>query len=427
MHAGLRTKFDAVVVGAGPAGSTAAILLARAGWAVALVERQRFPRRKVCGECIAASNLPLLEGLGIADEFEACAGPELRQVMLMRADRVVTADLPAADHERHSWGRALGRETLDTLLLDRARAAGAEVFQPWSVQAILGTPGAWHCEVRAVESAALLRLHASVVIDAHGSWEDLPSGRSQRRLARGAADLFAFKANYTGSSLREGAIAVLALDGGYGGMVVAASGMTTVACCIRRDRLSELRGAAPGLRAGDAVEAWLQRECGGVRQALHGASRDGSWLASGPLDPGVRLGPKDELFRIGNAAGEAHPILGEGMSMGLQSAALLCSHLLRDPPEVQAQAPYAGLQHRYVADWHRQFTPRLRLAAAFAHAAMRPHSAAALMSLVRTWPGLLTRGARWGGKVRLPGQARAAATAQAVESGLASPMASQVL
>ena len=56
-----RTVFDVVIVGAGPAGCTAAIQLARAGWSVALIERQRFPRRKVCGECIAASNLPLLD------------------------------------------------------------------------------------------------------------------------------------------------------------------------------------------------------------------------------------------------------------------------------------------------------------------------------------------------------------------------------
>ncbi|MBC7734992.1 MAG: FAD-dependent monooxygenase, partial [Bacteriovorax sp.] len=60
----MRTEFDAVIVGAGPSGSAAAILLARAGWAVALVEKQAFPRRKVCGECIAASNLPLLHALG---------------------------------------------------------------------------------------------------------------------------------------------------------------------------------------------------------------------------------------------------------------------------------------------------------------------------------------------------------------------------
>ena len=60
------TRFDALIVGAGPAGSSAAALLARAGWSVAIVEKQAFPRRKVCGECVAASNLPLLEALGIS-------------------------------------------------------------------------------------------------------------------------------------------------------------------------------------------------------------------------------------------------------------------------------------------------------------------------------------------------------------------------
>ena len=82
-----RTDYDAIIVGAGPAGSSAAILLARAGWSIALVEKQRFPRRKVCGECIAASNLPLLDALGIGAEVAAQAGPELRGVALMRGDR----------------------------------------------------------------------------------------------------------------------------------------------------------------------------------------------------------------------------------------------------------------------------------------------------------------------------------------------------
>jgi len=402
MTAATRLAFDAVIVGAGLAGSTAAIQLARAGWSVALIERQRFPRRKVCGECVAASNLPLLQALGIGDAFNARAGPELRQVTLLHGDSAATADLPAADHDRFAWGRALGREALDGLLLEQARAAGASVFQPWAVQAILGTAGAWHCELRALESTALLRLRAAVVIDAHGSWEDLPTDRPRRRLARSAADLFAFKANFTGSSLPEGAISVLALNGGYGGMVVADGGTTTVACCIRRDRLSELRGAALGLRAGDVVEAWLQRECAGVRRALHGALRDGPWLTSGPLDPGVHIDANDGIFRIGNTAGEAHPILGEGMSMALQSAALLCSLLLGQAHAAAAPdgSVQADLQRRYAAAWRKQFAPRLRLAAAFAHVAMRPRSAAALMTLVRIWPGLLTRGARWGGKVR---------------------------
>ena len=75
----MQASFDAIIIGAGPAGSSAAILLARAGWSVALVEKQVFPRRKVCGECIAASNLPLLDALGIGDAFDAAAGPELRE------------------------------------------------------------------------------------------------------------------------------------------------------------------------------------------------------------------------------------------------------------------------------------------------------------------------------------------------------------
>ena len=421
-------KFDAVIIGAGPAGSAAAILLAHAGWSVALVERQRFPRRKVCGECLAASNLPLLRTLGVGAAFDACAGPELHQVTLLRGDRSVSADLPGADGDRDRWGRALGRETLDTLLVEQARASGATVLQPWSLQAIFGGPGAWRCEVRAVESAALLHLRASIVIDAHGSWEDLPSDRSQRRLSRGAADLFAFKANFRKTSLHEGAIHVLSLDGGYGGMVIADGGTTTVACCVRRDRLGEVRRAAPGMRAGDAVEAWLQRECRGVWQALRDATRDGPWLAAGPLDPGVRVDAKDKIFRIGNAAGEAHPILGEGMSMALQSAALLCSHLLAHQPADLAAAGVlqAELQRRYAANWRREFLPRLRLAAAFAHVAMRPHSAATLMTVVRNWPGLLTRGARWGGKVRLAGRTGPRGTECAGEPGPAAAAASRV-
>ena len=396
------SAFDALIVGAGPAGSSLAIQLARAGWSVALVERQPFPRRKVCGECIAASNLPWLQALGIGEALQRLAGPPLRQVTLMRGERAVTADLPAADDLRFPWGRALGRETLDGLLLAQARLAGAVIFQPWAVRAIGGTAAAWRCELQSRETAAVLQLRATLLIDAHGSWEALPTERPRRRLARGRSELLAFKANFSGTSLPAGTIAVLALDGGYGGMVVADGGTSTLACCIRRDRLGGLRRAAPGVRAGEAVQAWLQRECAGVRQALDGAVRDGHWLSAGPLAPGVRVAARDGIFRIGNAAGEAHPLLGEGMSMALQSAALLGAQLLAATPgaPVPGADMQAALHRRYAADWRREFVPRLRLAAVFAQLAMRPAGAAVLTTLAQAWPGLLTHGARWGGKLR---------------------------
>lgn len=398
------SRFDALIIGAGPAGSTAASLLARAGWSVALIEKQGFPRRKVCGECIAASNLPLLDALGLGPAFEAAAGPELRQVALLRGDGAVLADLPAATHEKYRWGRALARETLDTLLLEQARLHGARVLQPCSVQTITGAPGDWQCEVRAIDSATPLRLRAALLIDAHGSWEAPPWAPTRQQRAHRANDLLAFKANFRGAQLAPGLLPVLAFDGGYGGMVLAGAGLSTVACCILRDRLDAWRRDAPGLRAGEVVEAGLGRECAGVRSALRDACRDGPWLAAGPLAPGLRLRADDALFRIGNAAGEAHPILGEGISMALQSAWLLCAQLLADAHPREARhgplgAAWQGeVAQRYAAQWRRQFMPRLRLAAVFAQLAMRPASAAPLMALLRAWPALLTRGARWGGK-----------------------------
>ena len=104
----------------------------------------------MCGECLAASNLPLLDALGVGADFNAQAGPELRQVALMRGQRTVLAELPTAVHPQHGWGRALGRETLDSLLLTRAHASGATVLQPWALQRISGAAGQYQCTVRAV-------------------------------------------------------------------------------------------------------------------------------------------------------------------------------------------------------------------------------------------------------------------------------------
>ncbi len=398
----MKTDFDALIVGAGPAGSTAAILLAQAGWSVALLEKQIFPHRKVCGECLAASNLPLLDALGIGSEFMARAGPELRHIAVMRGAGSIVADLPAAPHPKYPWGRALGREVLDTMLLERARAVGAEVLQPWVVQKINDAAGLHQCTVKESPSNSLAILQAPVVILAHGSWEPLPTDRAEQRLARSGSELLAFKANFNGASLTPGLLPVLLFKGGYGGMVLADDGLTTLACSIRADRLDALRRAAPGKRAGEVIEAMLKRECHGVGDALQGAVRQGAWMASGPLAPGVRLQSKETVFRIGNAAGEAHPIIGEGMSMALQSAWLLCEKLVQarplNPATVSASWQRA-VRKDYAAQWRRAFVPRIRLASAFAHLAMRPFSSAALMMLLNRWPSLMTQSATWAGKV----------------------------
>lgn len=395
-------RFDVAIVGAGPAGSSAAILLARAGWSVALIERQRFPRRKVCGECIAASNLALLDALGVGAEVERLGGAELRRVALLRGDDSVLTELPAADADGRRYGRALGRERLDTLLVRQAERSGAALFQPCALQAIEGSAGGFRLRLRG--DGGERELEAALVVAAHGSWEPLPWERAERREQRRPSDLFAFKANFRATSIPPDLLPVLSFAGGYGGMVVADEGIATLAGCIREDRLGRDREASPGERAGDVFEAILRRECAGVAEALHGAVREGSWLATGPIRPGVRLGQRDGVFRVGNAAGEAHPIIGEGISMAIQSAFLLAAVLAPERAWLldarSASMAQAARLREYEGRWRQRFARRLRIAAAFAHLAMHPAASAIVWPLVRAWPGLLGHGARWSGKTR---------------------------
>lgn len=184
-------------------------------------------------------------------------------------------------------------------------------------------------------------------------------------------------------------------------MVIADGGTLTLACCIRRDTLREWRATAPNATAGDAVQDSLEASCRGVRVALAGARREGPWLAVGPLRPGTRP-PWSERsgFAVGNAAGEAHPILGEGISMAIQSSWLLCRRLVGERDAARDGAAQAAIGRAYASDWRRNFVGRVRFAALLAELAMRPNRARALLPLLRAAPGLLTMAARLGSKVR---------------------------
>jgi flavin-dependent dehydrogenase len=397
--------FDAVVIGAGPAGSCTAITLALAGWSVALIEKQEFPRRKVCGECIAASNLPLLDTLGIGDEFVRIAGAELREVALMSGSHVICAHLPEAQHPMHRFGRALGRESLDLLLLQRAARCGVQVLQPLRVTGVVESADRYVTQVVDQTRRTTFELHSRVAVRAQGSWQPLPGERERRRTNRAASDLFAFKANFKSADLSEGLLAVVSFTGGYGGMVVADAQTTTLAFCVRGDALTRYRAEFPADTAGESMQLALLEECRGVRDSIGGATRFEPWLAAGPLAPGIRVHQSlDGPFLVGNAAGEAHPIIGEGMSMAMQSGWLLgrlmsnASHRLLSPPASRADRHAFAV--RYSTAWRRAFLRRLRLAAVFAHAAMRPAIAVQFVPLLNRWPSLITSAAGFSGKTR---------------------------
>ena len=397
----MNPDYDAIVVGAGPAGAAAAALLAQAGWRIALIEKTPFPRRKVCGEFISATTWPLLRQLGVADSLLEIAGPVVRRVGLYSGDVMTSAALSPNAREQDG-GRALGREYLDTLLLQRAAGLGADIRQPWTLSEMAANCGGYDCTIVDKGRAQTRHMRARLVIAAHGSWESGAMPSQSLRCAPRRDDLFGFKAHFVHCALPTDLMPLIAFPGGYGGMVHTDGGRVSLSCCIRRDQLALARQRLPRASAGPAVLAHVADSCKGVSSALHAATPQGEWLSAGPLRTGIRSFGNDGIFTIGNAAAEAHPIVAEGISMAIQSAYLLCERLV-SRLDAHRHSAFSrdildSIRAEYAAAWHRNFSRRLHVAALFAHLFMRPVSALVAAGILARAPLLLTWGAQWSGK-----------------------------
>ncbi len=388
--------FDAIVVGAGVAGSAAAIALAQQGRRVAVVEKAEFPRRKVCGEFLSATSVPVLDALGIGAAWRRYAGPEVRRISAFCGDRIVGAPMPRGAGAGH--GRALGRDVLDTMMLARAADLGAVVFQPCTARSFDRSDGGTTVTVEG--GGSLRHLRAPVVIAAHGSWErgTLSTNLPKQHLP---GDLMGFKAYFRGARLAGDTMPLLAFPGGYGGMVWADGGRLSLSCCIRRDRLDVLRRQGGG-SAAEAIHGHLLASMAGVRQTIGDARLDGHWLATGPIRPGIRARYADDIYRIGNVAGESHPIIAEGQSMAIQSAWLLAGAL--DGIDLADPAARARAGRLYARAWRGQFALRILAAGAFSSLAMRPGVANAAGAVIERLPALLGIGARLSGKTKPVGK-----------------------
>src|SRR3954469_15008122 len=123
--------FDVAIVGSGPAGATCATFCARAGLRTLLLEREKFPRKKVCGDCLNPSCTPVLERLGVAQRMRELPHGKLRRVdFIAIGGKTISVDLPD-DAEI-----AVKRSSLAQLLMQCAADAGAEVREGVTVSNI---------------------------------------------------------------------------------------------------------------------------------------------------------------------------------------------------------------------------------------------------------------------------------------------------
>ena len=182
---------DVAVIGGGPAGSTAAAMLARQGWSVVLLERERFPREHV-GESLLPASMPVLEELGAMDAVQAAGFlPKFGATMVWGHDpepwswrfRETSVQYP---HSYQVW-----RPTFDQILLDNARAHGVDVREGCRVSGVAlsrgqgdgasaGTPD--HSMLRYVsDTAGPSELSARFVVDASGQAAMLAQQTGVRR------------------------------------------------------------------------------------------------------------------------------------------------------------------------------------------------------------------------------------------------------
>ena len=156
-----------------------------------------------------------------------------------------------------------------------------------------------------------------------------------------------------------------------------------------------------GQSAGEAVLLHILDSCPVLRPVLDGAAIDGPWLSAGVIQPGIRPRYRDGVFVIGNAAGEAHPVVAEGISMAMQSAWLLAERLKAHRGEIREAGIRDQVARSYSAAWRRAFAPRIHAAAAIAHWASWPGLVQATGPLLRCVSRLITSGAWLSGKSHL--------------------------
>ncbi|MFD1610196.1 NAD(P)/FAD-dependent oxidoreductase [Sphingomonas tabacisoli] len=345
-------RVDTLILGGGPAGSAAAITLARSGARALVLEKQRETGDALCGGFLSWHSLDELERLGI----EKLRGATVDHVRLFTPSGSASATLP-----RLALG--VSRRQLDSALLARAEALGAAVERGVTAREIRGR--SLVAERVGFEPERLLL--AAGKHDVRGGGRPKPSGDPALglRVRLGPSAALA--------RLLEGAIELHLFDRGYAGLVLQEDGTGNLCLAIRKSRLNEVGGPRALLQGiGREVPAL------GERLAWLGEAAQVDAIASIPY--GWRaMTTESGVYRLGDQAGVIPSLAGEGTGIALASGVLAAEAVLRGES--------AELYQRKLA--RRTLRP-ITVARAILAAAERPATAPVLAQLMRIAPGLAT-------------------------------------
>lgn len=303
---------DLAIIGGGPAGSSAALEARRQGLRVALWEKDRFPRDKVCGEFISSEALPLLQD---AIAATVARGTAIRYTKFI-AER-------GARSEFRLPGNALGlsRRLLDAALWDAAAAAGVEAHQGESIRRVrkLVTEGLQGVQWEIESSGGSIRKARELIV-ASGRWWSIEGLHSPVRESETTApgNWIGAKAHFAGITPRR-SVEMYFFRGGYCGLAPVEDFACNVCCLVHRERLRE--SGAKGL---DDFASWLAQiaQSPALARRLRGAVQASPTVTTAPVIPARRHAVQGGALMAGDASGFLDPFTGEGISVALHSGTL---------------------------------------------------------------------------------------------------------
>jgi geranylgeranyl reductase family protein len=411
LHRELVLIYDAIIIGAGPAGSSAAISLAQRGARVMILEEKRMPRGKLCGEFITPECFPSLERFGVMDRMLAAGAQKLTRVSLITSTgKSVQAHISAMSGDA-PWAMSLSRARFDQILIDRAREAGAECIEGVAVKNCLferGLPSG--VEALSLADGKQVSFKARFIIDASGRNSRLMFGKRERIAGRRGSRLYALKAHLTGVEPTGESVELFFFPKGYGGLARVEDDLVNL-CFIVDERTLKTAGGDPSR----VIETSLMNNRL-ARERLRDATVVGKWYSAGPLTFGRKRLTRNGIIAIGDASGMIDPFTGTGIQIALRTgemaAEAICEIIdvsgtaspgTRASVESGNGAPSGSIVGavltRYSQSYEREFDHRMKAAGLLRAAAFSPLTASMVASVLTSAPrlaGLIFRATRSG-------------------------------
>ena len=354
----MKDRYDVIVAGAGPAGSSAAIHLATQGLDVLLVEQKKFPRAKLCGEFVSPECQDHFEKLGVARSI-ICSDPASISETVFYSSRGHQVTVPS------SWfgGRmalGLSRAVMDDVLLRRAREVGVEVVEGANVIGPrINTDSVHGLKIKAGIDEQ--EFEAPLTIDATGRARIL--ARKLNHSHKQKPKLIAFKAHFQNTRVAPGACEIYFYRGGYGGLSSIESGESNLCFIISAEQVKRCNSDP------DRVMREMVMKNPRAAYTLGPAVTSSEWLSASWESFGRQSpAPAKGLLAIGDAAAFIDPFTGSGMLMALESGELAAEVILRHRHRLKS----AALASDYTTAYNQKFHSRLRICGLLRRAAFRP-------------------------------------------------------